>query len=288
MPPGSPHICAVMASDSAFFHQTQAAVDSIRAAGGSGLDIRLITLGPLLPHQLEWLATSGIRVHDRLDDFPRFPGSPAHTVAMTCRPYLPQVFSDVDGIMWIDSDIRFLHADGLAQWTARASNAACPVAAAQETEPAYIVNWHPEKARLYHEEAVARLQRGYGPELAGALAYYKMFNAGLFAMPVQSPVWRCYREHLERALALPYDRMREQDAFNLAILECGVTPMPATLNWLCSLSMPVRDVTGAWVSPRIPHHRIDVVHLTNSNDVFEDANPPCTGLELYRRMGLTA
>ena len=69
----------------------------------------------------------------------------------------------------------------------------------------------------------------YGDKVADYLQYFNLFNAGLFAMHARSPVWARYRANLERSLPYPYDKMREQDALNIAILAEGVRAMPSTL-----------------------------------------------------------
>lgn len=283
----SPRICAVLAADAGFFYQTRLAIESIRRADGGSIDIRLIAIGPYERGQREWLEAAGVTFFDRIDDIPRFNGAPLHAAALTCRPYLPQIFPDVDGIIWVDSDIRFVRPAGLMPWTSQAGDPACPVAAVQETEPQYAFNFNPFIARNYHRGNLERLRTVYGDDVAESLEYYKMFNAGLFAMPAASAVWNRYRTNLEKSLQFPYDKMREQDALNVAIIEEGnVRAMPATLNWLCSCAMPVRSEDGNWLTPNAPQRGISVAHLTNSGDLVPGTN--FTYYDLYRDRGLTA
>lgn len=284
-------ICAVLAADANFFHQTSAAIESIRRAEGSTLDIRLITIGTFPRDQLDWLERAGVTTFNNIDDIPRFTGAPLHAVALTCRPFLPQIFPDVEGFVWVDSDIRFVHSLGLSAWTAQAADPTCPIAVTQESEPAYCINAHPVYSRNYHELATARLRTVYGDQLAGHMQYFKLFNAGLFAMPARSPVWARYRANLERSLAHSYDSLYEQDALNVAIIEQGmVRPMPSTLNWLCAAALPVKGPQGEFLTPNLPHRPIEVLHLAHSDHVgvSTDESQRRTLYDLYRDLGLTA
>jgi lipopolysaccharide biosynthesis glycosyltransferase len=261
----APKVCAVLAADSKFFHQTQAAIESIRQFEEAAVDIRLITIGPYPCEQLEWLDRAQVTTFDKIGDLPKFRGAPLCAMALTCRPYLPQIFPDVDGFVWVDADVRFLLASGLATWTAQAADPGCPVAAVQESEPAYNINADPGYSRSYHEMTTARMRTVYGDKIGDYLQYFKLFNAGVFAMHARSGVWARYQANLEKALEHPFDRMREQDAFNVAIIEAGaVRSMPSTLNWLYSLALPVNGPDGQFFTPNFPQRAIEVLHLSNS------------------------
>jgi lipopolysaccharide biosynthesis glycosyltransferase len=287
----APRICAVLAADANYFYQTRAAIESIRRAEGGALDIRLITIGPYPREQLEWLKRAQVTTFGKIDDLPRFPGAPLYAVALTCRPYLPQIFPDVDGFVWVDSDIRFALPSGLAAWTAQAADPTCPVAAVQESEPAYSINAHPFSSRTYHELTTARLRTVYGDKVADYMQYFKLFNAGLFAMHARSAVWARYRANLERSLAHPFDKLREQDALNVAIIEEGVVrPMPSILNWLCSAALPVKGPSGLFLTPNLPQRAIEVLHLSNSDESGPSIHEGQTRTfyDVYREMGLTS
>lgn len=276
-----------MASDAAFFHQTRAAIDSIRRSDGGDIDIRLIAIGSFDIDQLDWLAKAKVSVFDRNADIPRFNGGPEHSIALTCRPYIPQLFPEFDGFVWVDSDVRFLSSSGLPRWIARARDVKCPVAAVHEAESAYTVNRDSGFSRTYYRITYARMLEVYGQEAAEYFEYFRLYNAGLFAAPSHSPFWTRYRKNLERALSFPYDRLREQDAFNVAISECGVWAMPSTLNWLCSMSPPVLGPNGKWM-PRDDSDRwIEVAHLTESTETVTHGGEVMTWYDCYRKLGLT-
>jgi hypothetical protein len=132
-----------------------------------------------------------------------------------------------------------------------------------------------------------RLNAVYGAEMAARLSPCKQYNAGVFAMPAASPLWAAYAAHFERAMQFSFDHMRDQDALNVAISECGVRPMDSTLNWLCSLALPMRHPSGRWLAPDQSGREIAVAHLTNSAVSVRVQGRQMTYYELYRMMGLT-
>lgn len=280
-------ICAVLASDAKFFHQTRAAIDSIRRADQGDLDIRLIAIGPFDAADLAWLAERNVTVFDRLDDIPRFNDGPAYAVALSCRPYLPRLFPEYDGYIWIDSDIRMIDRRGLLPWIMHARNPQVTIAIAQESEATYTINAEPERARNYHRFAKVRMRGLYGRDVARHFQYFKFYNAGLFAMPAESPVWDRYRANLELVLNLPFHHLREQDALNVAIAQSDtVWTMASTWNWLCSLAMPVRSPGGGWMPPDNSDRRIKVAHLTDSGNFIMHKEQWISYYEYYRLLGL--
>jgi hypothetical protein len=146
-------MACVLASDAAFFHQTRLCIDTIEAArpalAGTELDIAVVGIG-LKADQIAYLDERHIVHHDRLGDFPKFNGAPAHAVALTCRPYIPQFLPGYDGYMWVDSDIRFLSAGGLSYYANALGTSSASVVIVQETEPCYCVNTNVKTTNIYH------------------------------------------------------------------------------------------------------------------------------------------
>src|SRR5262245_19026009 len=120
-------VSVVLAGDAPFFHQTRAAIESIRRADPT-FDVRYIAIGPSPREQLEWLDQLQVIVFDKIDGIPRFNGAPLHAVALTCRPFLPELFPDAQGFIWMDSDVRILDREGLDVWSELASEPECPIA----------------------------------------------------------------------------------------------------------------------------------------------------------------
>jgi hypothetical protein len=119
--------------------------------------------------------------------------------------------------------------------------------------------------------------------------YFTQFNAGLFAAPGNSPIWARYRRNLHKAVRVAYDNMLEQDALNVSIQEVGgQLRAPSSMNWLCSLALPIKRSDGTWCNPGNPLEPIYVAHLTNSTTTVTGAAGTATWYDLYRNMGLTA
>ncbi|HEX3432224.1 MAG TPA: hypothetical protein VHT03_15205 [Rhizomicrobium sp.] len=287
-----PRICCVMASDAPFFHQTRASLetfDSIRKSVGA--EVKVIALD-LDRSQTDWLTSRGIQFATDVEArVPRFAEAPLHTIAMSCRPYIPELFPGYDAYMWIDSDIRFLHPYGFQAYLEALTVPGCSVAIAPETEPAYCINQSPDFANAYHRQKYARLRVEFGEEMARHLEFTAMFNAGIFSAPAKSPLWARYKYNLEKMLVLPYERMREQDAMLVSIIEVqGLVRMSSLANWLCSMRMPVRHARAegpVFVNPEDPAKQILVAHLTNSSDPLTFDGKQQTIYNLYQKLGLT-
>lgn len=285
-------ICCVMASDAPFFYQTCASLETFDAVRKSvGADVRVVALG-LDQNQRNWLASRGIEfICDVEARVPRFSDAPLHSIAMTCRPFIPELFPGYDAYMWIDSDVRFLHPDGFKMYIEALIAPRCSVAIAPETEPAYGINHQPSLANAYHRQKYARLCAAFGEDVARYLEFTAMFNAGIFSAPANSPLWARYKRNLERTLTLPYDRMREQDAMLVSIIEVqDVARMPSTANWLCSLRPPIRDIRTEdriFVNPDDPAKQILVAHLTNSTLPLILDGRTQTVYNFYQKLGLT-
>ena len=287
----STRICCVMASDALFFHQTRASIETFDALRKSiGADLKVISLA-LSETQMDWLKSMDVGIAtDVPERVPRFAGAPLHTIAMTCRPWIPELFPGYGAYMWIDSDIRFLHQNGFLMYVQALESPRCSIAISHETEPAYGINRQPEIAGAYHRQKIARLRMEFGDEIAHHLEFMAMYNAGIFSAPASSPIWARYKRNLEKVIPLPYDRMREQDALLVSITEVqDVVSIPSVANWLCSLQMPVRAPSsnaGAFLHPD-GDRQILVAHLTNSSEPITVGGKQQTLYDIYQTIGLT-
>jgi hypothetical protein len=285
-------ICCVLSCDARFFQQTWNCILTIMAARPAlkdvELDIAVVAIDLTAGH-VDLLKACAIIVHEKIDDFPLFVGAPRHAYALTCRPFIPEFLPGYDGYMWIDSDIRFLNTSGLEFYVNTLRQSSASVIIVQETEPSYSVHTSAKVARLYHSAFAQRLAAVYGNDVAEYCRYFTQFNAGLFAAPGKSPIWARYRRNLHKALRVAFDNMLEQDALNVSIQEVGgCLRAPSSMNWLCSLALPVKRNDGTWCNPGNPLEPIYVAHLTNSQTPVVSAAGTVTWYDLYRDMGLTA
>jgi hypothetical protein len=202
---------------------------------------------------------------------------------------VPEFLPGYDAYIWVDSDIRFLYPGGLQYYVNALTPGRASVIAVQETEPCYSLNRDPKVARLYHSTFAKRLATVYDDDVAEYCRYFTSFNAGLFAAPAKSPFWTRYRRNLHKALRVPYDFMLEQDALNVAIQEVGnELRAPSTVNWLCSLALPMKRPDGMWCNPENTADPIYVAHLTNSEAPLDRSVGSKTYYDLYKHVGLTA
>ena len=281
-------VCCVVACDAGFFGQAKACVASLdRFRDRSRVDLKLIGIA-LEPAQRRWLEEREIELFTGIEMFPRFADAPEHAVALTCRPYVNAAFPGYGAYLWVDADVRFLEPEGLGCYTENVWHPRASIVIVQESDPAYQINNEPGVNAAHHRAKFQRLLEAFGPELAEHLRSYNFYNAGVFAMRAESPIWDAYRRNLDRTRHLPYSPYREQDALNVAIAEIGgAMRAPCTMNWLCSMCPSVRSADGSrWCHPWELDRKICFAHLSNSSHVFPDTDPPRTWLDHYRDIGL--
>lgn len=283
-------VAVVMAADRSMFEQLQRSIESIRANCRYSYDLCVLALD-LTVGQQRWLDEQGARVFTDLDAVPCFPDAPRSAVAMTCRPYLRELLPGYDVYFWIDADIRLTDEAAADFYVQSALRHPLRIAIAQETDPTYTFVGHPETVRKHHSEKHERFASTYGGAVAEEVRYFTPFNAGIFALHRDSPVWDRYRQNLELSMTTGFDHLKEQDALNLAILQSpeGATVAPPTMNWLCSVSLPkLSEPSGRWVRPAFPFEPISVLHLTNSNGPMELFGEQLSRYEFYLYLGLPA
>jgi hypothetical protein len=281
-------ICCVIACDAGFFGQAKACIASLdRFRDRSRVELKLIGIA-LEPPQRRWLEEREIELFTGLEMFPRFADAPEHAVALTCRPYINTAFPGYGAYLWVDADVRFLEPEGLQCYTENVWHPRTNIVITHESEPAYQINSYPDVGRAHHHAKYRRLLEAFGPDVADRLQYFNFYNAGLYALRAESPIWEPYRRNLELAMRAPAASQPDQDTLNVAIMEVGgVMRARSTMNWLCSMCPPVRSADGShWCHPWELDKKICVAHLSNSTHVFPNTDPPRTWLDHYRDIGL--
>jgi lipopolysaccharide biosynthesis glycosyltransferase len=278
-----------MAFDSAMFSQACECIKSIEKHSRGAGEVHVLSLG-LTRAEVEWLEQNRVGVRTNPGGFPTYPDAPPYAAAMTCRPWLRELFPGFELYMWIDADIRFAAPDAFEFYLQTAAANPQAIVIAQEVDPAYVFVRFPRIARKYHSAKLQRVRATFGPEAADALAYFNCFNAGVFALHRDSLIWEKYQANLSHAVKTAFDHMKEQDAMNLAIVqnEMQVCGAPTIMNWLCSISFPRfnREVSR-WVRPTWPALPLSVLHLTNSNTLVPGRQDGISFYQLYRQEGLT-
>lgn len=282
-------VCIALAFDSVMFHQGRECIRLLRSHDPANQwAIHVLDLG-LTVEQITYLREQGVTLCDARA-VPNFPDAPAYARAMTCRPYLRQLCPGYDIYMWIDADIRVLHRAAMDLYLNNAGENPTAIVICQEVEQTYVFVRDPTVAALYHRLKNQRIQEVYGLQMAEKLSGFICYNAGIFALHRDSLIWDKYRANLERALQTSYHHMKEQDAMNVAIVECGMSVLttPATMNWLCSCSLPIYSgESRQWARPVLPHVEISVLHLTNSSELVDMNGEKMTWYEIYKKRGMT-
>lgn len=280
--------CIALAFDSAMFAQGCECIKTILKNWDGNGTICVLSLG-LTDAEGEWLRQKGVRIETNTGGIPVFPGAPRYALAMTCRPWLRDLFPEFDIYMWIDADVRLTSPEAIGFYRHNAAANSKAIVITQEVDPTYGFVRQPHIARNYHQLKFKRMKATYGDQIAMALEYFYCFNAGVFAMHRDSLVWAAYQANVRNAIQTEFDHMKEQDAMNVAIFQTGqVCVAPAIMNWLCSISFPAFDSkTSRWVRPSWPQLAIPILHLTNSNTVIPDNLQKMTYYQAYRLKGLT-
>lgn len=180
-----------------------------------------------------------------------------HLRALTARPFLRDYFPGYDVYLWIDADV-VVQEPEVARWY---------VQGALERGMALVPQVH---YAYQHTEAsfqwrMRRLAAYFGEARAREFAWATYYNAGVFALTAGAPHWRgweaCFREGLQRCGGV---LVCDQTALNEAVRRehLGVTPLPASANWLCHLAMPVRGPNGLHVGPGIAREEIGFAHFS--------------------------
>lgn len=252
----------VTAADKAYFNLLWGLVRSIRdKPEGRDAEVGFIDVG-LMPSQRDWMARQGVKIADGRWDFGAAIETdklPRHLQALTCRAYLPQYFPGFDVYLWLDTDT-WVQVWECLEWYLRAA-AGGALAITPEVDRTYASLFGLAKA---HQDA--RLERwttAFGPEVAEEYYRAPSFNAGVFALAAESPVFDRFRQHLDTALTNGLTMFADQIALNRAAFDLGgAVLLPAYCNWMCLYSEPrFDDRRGVFVEPAPPFQTLGILHL---------------------------
>jgi hypothetical protein len=275
----SKKITIASASSAEYFHFLQGMVLSVRDKPESkGIDISLYDLG-LTDEQKAWLAgyvdnivaprwEYGLTAQDGMRDPFR---------AILAKPLIPKYFPGYDIYLHLDADAWVQDWSAIQTYLAAAESAA--LAITPEIHRAYTANY--TASHEFHDFIVELYGGTWGEAYVKKYGYYPVLNAGVFAMPKDSPIWAFWRDNIQVSLQKSRHHCIEQAALNLAVFEHpdlfhfaepdkkNIQFLPATCNWLCHQSLPLYDrETGRFVEPFLPHTPLGVIH--RSSDDFKD------------------
>jgi lipopolysaccharide biosynthesis glycosyltransferase len=269
------------------FHQGLLAIETIRIHCPLQYEICVLALD-LKDDELAMLSQQGINLFTDYRSLRTYPNAPLYSQAMTCRPWLCDIFPGYELYMWIDADVRFCDHDAFHFYLRNANANRGSIVICREIDSLYGFLCYPPLSRAYFTARYKRLLQTYGKGTADYQHYLIPFNAGIFAMHKECPTWKSYRRNLELAMQGNFHHFSEQDAMNVAIVQdkMNVIAAPTIMNWLCSNAVPAFNQSSQrFVRPEFPFLPISVLHLTNSFDVHPALSIPF--YELYQQLKLT-
>lgn len=281
--------CIVLSFDSCFFYQAKECIKTIREHCSIDADICALPIGGS-EAELAWLDSQGVKVQEDLSALPKCGDIPEYGYSQICRPFLREVFPGYDIYMWVDSDIRFVTKEAFDIYFSAALLPSNPIVICQEVDSSYCIVSSPHNVYSYHEMKNNRIKEVYGEEAGRRMHYYYNFNSGIWALHAESSFWELFQGKLLFALKHPFNHMREQDAMNMAIIDWPnpAFVLPATMNWLCAVSMPKLDEgAGRFVRPQYPYEPISVLHLICSHSNVEYNGQTIRWYDLYRQRNMT-
>lgn len=197
-----------------------------------------------------------------------------HLRALTVRPYLPRHFPGYDIYLWIDADCWVQQRQALDGYLAEAARGRLAVAA----EVHHTYHHH---APLFMWQA-KRLHTYFGMDAAQRLSWSTYFNAGVFALRSNAPHWTYWAHHFDTGLNASNGNLCcDQTALNHMIWteNLPISPMPATCNWLCHLSLPAYDMAQKqFCEPATPRSPLGILHLTADSKDKRISTPHTGGM----------
>jgi hypothetical protein len=258
--------CIVSASDARYFECLQGLLESLRPLAAP---TTVIDLG-LRAEQRAGLDAYGVSV--RTFSYPleyparhqvetTFPGFGA----MLCRPYLSDIVSGHDVILWLDADTWAQHPPAVLELAEEAGRHG--MAAVPEVDRGYFK--FVEGGHVWDVEAEG-MRRLFGAEIGARMRHVPVVNSGVWAARTRSPLWAAWRRHLQDGLARievidDATRTVEQGAFNVALRLQGIAlrRFPVTYNWLACLALPAwHREKSLLVDPNPPHDTIRILHIS--------------------------
>ncbi len=266
--------CLIICADRNIFDLLAGMLLSLDGRDRRRYAVRLIDVG-LTDAQREWAQDHCDEISPLRDDLltPMEPRLAAHVDktspfwrAQFCRPFLPEYFPGHRDYVHLDADM-WVQGFGFLD-AARDAMAAGEVVIAPEIDVTYAHLTQVAESERYVSGKAILSEQILGPTVAKQTAAMPYLNTGFFGMRPDLPHWGQFKEWLARVSTRGYHHLSEQLTFNMVVYQLGrARLMPATCNWMCSLSAPVRGADGVWRAPVYPHTPIDLMHLTGSNKI---------------------
>ena len=269
-------ITIATASTAEYFHFVQGMILSVREKPQSkDLHISLYDLG-LTTEQLAWMKdyVNNIVKPEWEFGLSGKDGFREPFRAILAKPLLRKYFPDYDIYLHLDADAWVQDWFAIDTYLTGARKGA--LAITPEIHRAYSANY--TASREFHSFIVELYAGTWGEEYVKKYSYYPILNAGVFAMPKDSPIWGLWEENIRFSLTKGRHHCIEQAALNLAVFEHpdqfhydapdkkNIQLLSATCNWLCHQCLPLFDKErDAFVEPYLPHAKLGIIHRSSDN-----------------------
>jgi len=272
-------ITIATASSAEYFHFVQGMILSVREKPQSkNVHLSLFDLG-LTADQLAWMKDYVNNIVKPEWEFGLSTNSGLREPfkAVLAKPLLRKYFPGYDIYLHLDADAWVQDWSAIDTYIAGAENGA--LAITPEIHRAYSANY---TASHEFRAFIVELYAGtWGEDYVKKYAFYPILNAGVFAMPADSPIWGLWEDNIRVSLSKSHHHCIEQAALNLAVFEHpelfhydapdkkNIELLPATCNWLCHQCLPLFDKKrNVLVEPYLPHTTLGIIH--RSSDDFKD------------------
>ena len=272
-------ITIASASTAEYFHFVQGMILSVREKTQSqDIHISLYDLG-LTAEQKAWMKdyVNNIVKPEWEYGLSDKDGMGVPFKGILAKPLLPKYFPDYDIYLHLDADAWVQDWVAIETYLAGARKAA--LAITPEIHRAYTANY--SASVEFHAFIVDLYAKTWGEEYARKYSHYPILNAGVFAMPKDSPIWGLWQENIRVSLTRGRHHCIEQAALNLAVFDHpdrfhfdasdkqNIQFLPASCNWLCHQCLPLFDrERDVLVEPFLPCSRLGIIH--RSSDDFKD------------------
>lgn len=209
---------------------------------------------------------------------------PSHKKAYYAKPFLPDIFPNHEGYMWIDADVWFQDSSALNHYSSASEKAEGMGAIAFECHPNYQDIGYKPRLRVVRKfgvfpAAIRQVSRKtyrliddmFGDEMARQYGLAPDNNSGLFFIHADSPAWNAWQEYMSKANHRNFMKRNyfpDQTCLNVALRANGISfgVMPPTHNWIVGLGLPLLDEnTHTLCDPCAPHQKLYAIHLTGGS-----------------------
>lgn len=273
----------VFSCDSVFFPLLKGSILSLehhKACEKLSLDIGFIDIG-CTESELEWLKERNVTIvsFDKFENVINLSTKlVTYNKSQICRPYLPDVFTEHENIIWCDSDIWFQSLDGIQNYVDIVNQVPEKIVCCPFVDASYTMNYvgfNQENLLKFIQYYAYWYGNCYNPNVAEMMKGRTLFSSGLFAMHRNNPIWTLWKQDLnivynEQVINDTLLRhLAEQTAFNKVIYQTGkFVPVESTYNYNCHVGiLGMHDNKVCIDYP--PFRPIDAIHLTATGKMIK-------------------